>query len=344
MAQHVLSIAMSHSTMVTLDDSLWGEWASQDVALAILFDEEGQIVSYAQLAERAGERYTQQATPRHWQMQYAAVQRALARLAADLAAAKLDVLVVVGDDQLEMFSLANMPALAIFYGERIVSGLWTSRFGIYQRQGKPPAGPLSERLLRTVEEGYAMDAHHEFASAPTFARELLASLIEQGFDVAGVGEIPSTDESAGLGHAYGAIMTQIMGEQRIPIVPIFVNTYFPPNQPTPSRCYDLGLALHQAIESSPSDLRVGIVASGGLSHFVTDERLDRQVFAALRAGSEEQLRAIPHKLLNAGSSEIRNWIAVAAASRHLKLAWDEYIPVYRTIAGTGCGLGFACWS
>jgi 3-O-methylgallate 3,4-dioxygenase len=49
-------------------------------------------------------------------------------------------------------------------------------------------------------------------------------------------------------------------------------------------------------------------------------------------------------LLNAGSSEIRNWIAVSAACTHLKLAWDEYIPVYRTVAGTGCGLGFACWS
>lgn len=189
-----------------------------------------------------------------------------------------------------------------------------------------------------------MDVHREFASAPNFARELLASVIDQGFDVAGLGEIPSVDESAGLGHAYGAIVTQIMGEQPIPMVPVLVNTYFPPNQPTPSRCYDLGLALHRAIETSPADLRVGIVASGGLSHFVTDERLDRHLLAALRAGSEEQLRAIPRKLLNAGSSEIRNWIAVAAASKHLKLAWDEYIPVYRTPAGTGCGLGFACWS
>jgi len=68
------------------------------------------------------------------------------------------------------------------------------------------------------------------------------------------------------------------------------------------------------------------------------------LLTALRAGSEEQLRAIPPKLLNAGSSEIRNWIAVAAACKHLKLVWDEYIPVYRTPAGTGCGLGFACWS
>ena len=344
MAQLVRGIGMSHSTMVTLDDSLWGDWAAQDSTIAILFDMEGQAVTYAQLAERAGDRYAQQATPQHWKKQYAAVRKAVARLAADVASARLDVLVVVGDDQLELFSLANMPALAIFYGDRIVSGLWTSSFATYQRQGQPSRAPLSQRLQRAVVEGYAMDAHREFASAPTFARELLASLIDQGFDVAGLAAMPSADESVGLGHAYGAIVTQIMGERPISIVPVLVNTYFSPNQPTPSRCYDLGLALHQAIETSPADLRVGIVASGGLSHFVTDERLDHQLFAALRAGSEEQLRAFPRKLLNGGSSEIRNWIAVAAASKHLRLGWDEYIPVYRTPAGTGCGLGFACWS
>jgi hypothetical protein len=330
--------------MVTLDDSLWGEGAAQDASLAILFDTDGQAVTYEQLAERAGDRYAQQATPQHWKDQSAAVRRAVARLATDVASAKLDVLVVVGDDQLELFSFANMPSLAIFYGDRITSGLWTSRFATYQRQGQPPSAPLSQRLQRAVMEGYAMDVHREFASAPGFERELLSSLIDQGFDVAGLGEIPSSEDSVGLGHAYGAIVTQIMGERPIPMVPIFVNTYFPPKQPTPSRCYDLGLALHQAIESSPADLRVGVVASGGLSHFVTDERLDNQLLATLRAGSEEQLRAIPPKLLNAGSSEIRNWIAVAAASKHLKLVWDEYIPVYRTPAGTGCGLGFACWS
>src|SRR5947209_12364249 len=102
MAQLVLGIGMSHSTMVTLDDSLWGEWAAQDAALAILFDAEGQAVTYAQLAERAGDRFVQQATPRFWKEQYATVRQAVARLAVDLASARLDVLVVVGDDQLEL--------------------------------------------------------------------------------------------------------------------------------------------------------------------------------------------------------------------------------------------------
>ncbi|HEY7349057.1 MAG TPA: hypothetical protein VH599_12160 [Ktedonobacterales bacterium] len=344
MAQLVFGMGMSHSPMVTLHDSWWAEWAAQDSTLAILYDSEGQLTTYTELAERAGNRYAQQAIPQHWKEQHIAVRRAVESLASDVAAAKLDVLVIVGDDQLELFTLANMPALAIFYGDKIRSGLWTSRFATYQRQGQPPTAPPSLELQRAVVESYAMDTHHEFASAPAFAKGLLERLIEYGFDVAGLGEIPMTDESAGIGHAYGAIVTQVMREQPIPMVPVLVNTYFPPNRPTPSRCYDLGLALRRAIEASPANLRVGIAASGGLSHFVTDERLDRHLFAALRKGSEDQLRALPENLLNAGSSEIRNWITVSAACTHLKLAWDEYIPVYRTFVGTGCGLGFACWS
>jgi len=344
MAELVLGIGMSHSTMVTLDASLWGEWAAQDAALAILFDNQGQSVTYAQLAARAGYRYARQARAEHWKEQYAAVRQTVDRLATTLASAQLDVLLIVGDDQFELFSFANMPALALFYGERIVSGLWGSRFATYQRQGQPPSTPLSPHLLHAVAAGYAMDTRRELLCAPGFARLLLTSLIEQGFDVAGLGELPTTDETTGLGHAYGAIVTQLMRAQMLPIVPLFINTYFPPNQPAPSRCYDLGLALQHAIATSPSDLRIGLVASGGLSHFVTDEQLDRQVLAAVRDGSEERLRSLPHHLLNAGSSEIRNWITVAAACRHLQVLWDEYIPVYRTPAGTGCGLGFACWS
>jgi 3-O-methylgallate 3,4-dioxygenase len=40
---------------------------------------------------------------------------------------------------------------------------------------------------------------------------------------------------------------------------------------------------------------------------------------------------------------MRNWITMAAASRHLTNAWVDYIPCYRSAAGTGCGMGFAVW-
>lgn len=42
--------------------------------------------------------------------------------------------------------------------------------------------------------------------------------------------------------------------------------------PTARRCYRLGQALRRAIESYPEDLRVAVVATGGLSHQVHGER------------------------------------------------------------------------
>ncbi len=333
MAQLVLGMGMAHSPMVILEDTLWKDYAEQlDYTSSLLIDTTGTPVTYEQLVEQAGDRFAQQATPAVWKQQYAATRQAVARLAADVAAAHLDVLVIIGDDQLELFSYANMPALSIYYGDKLQSGIIPGRYRI------------SEAIWQRIAKGYAMDVHHEFASTPTFARELLESLIEQGFDVGGHKEVPATGESQGIGHAYGIMVTQLLADRPIPIVPVLVNTYYAPSQPTPSRCYDLGRALRQAIEQHPADLRVGMVASGGLSHFVTDEDLDHKVLAALRERSEEQLRSLPRRLLNSGSSEIRNWVAVAAACEHLNYRWDEYIPVYRTPAGTGCGLAFASWS
>lgn len=56
-----------------------------------------------------------------------------------------------------------------------------------------------------------------------------------------------------------------------PIVPLQVGVLqFP--IPTALRCYKLGQALRRAIESYPEDLKVAIIATGGLSHQVHGER------------------------------------------------------------------------
>jgi len=39
-----------------------------------------------------------------------------------------------------------------------------------------------------------------------------------------------------------------------------------------------------------------------------------------------------------------NWVGVAGATEHLDLNWSEYVPGYRTPAGTGTGLSFASWA
>ena len=134
-----------------------------------------------------------------------------------------------------------------------------------------------------------------------------------------------------------------MSDHVVPIVPVALNTYFPPNQPRPRRCYELGKAIRAAVCASEHSTRVGILASGGLSHFTVDEELDRGLLDACNRNDGEALSSIPVEKLNSGSSEIRNWIAVAGAASHLKVDWQEYIPCYRSAAGTGCGMGFSVW-
>jgi 3-O-methylgallate 3,4-dioxygenase len=134
-----------------------------------------------------------------------------------------------------------------------------------------------------------------------------------------------------------------MTDHVVPILPVALNTYFPPNQPRPARCHQLGKAIAASVRAAPGKERVGILASGGLSHFTVDEELDRLVLGACKRNDGKALSAIPPAKLNSGNSEIRNWITVAGASEHLKMDWQEYIPCYRSAAGTGCGMGFAVW-
>ena len=131
-----------------------------------------------------------------------------------------------------------------------------------------------------------------------------------------------------------------------PTVPIIVNTYYPPNAPTMRHCYAVGKALRRAIESWESDLRVAVIGSGGLSHLIVDEELDRNVLDALRDKDEERLATqFPESQLTYGTSEIRNWTMTAGAMDEgsSEMTLVAYEPMYRSPAGTGCGCGFAYW-
>jgi hypothetical protein len=99
-----------------------------------------------------------------------------------------------------------------------------------------------------------------------------------------------------------------------------------------------------AVEACPGSERIGVLASGGLSHFLVDEDFDRAILKACADKDAKFLQNLPRNKLHAGSSEILNWVAVAGAIEHLDLDWFEYVPGYRTPAGTGTGLSFASWA
>ena len=128
-----------------------------------------------------------------------------------------------------------------------------------------------------------------------------------------------------------------------PMVPISINARYPPNWISPRRSYALGQAVRRAIEEWDSDLRVAIATSGGLSHFVVDEELDRMVLQAMSEANGELLANLPRRRLQSATTEICNWICVAGAMGDTKMDIISYEPGYRSPAGTGCGCGCGSW-
>jgi aromatic ring-opening dioxygenase catalytic subunit (LigB family) len=134
-----------------------------------------------------------------------------------------------------------------------------------------------------------------------------------------------------------------MDGHAVPMVPVIINTLYPPNQPTARRCYQLGRAVRAAIESFPGNQRIAVIGSGGLSHFLIDQEIDRTFLQALRERDAETICNLPSVRLQSGTGELRSWIAAAAAAQELNLAFVEYQACYRSPVGSGMGMGFAIW-
>lgn len=330
MAKIVLGLATAHTPLLALASEEWEYRARADRANTRLALSDGRFVSYPQLLSEVGPRYQDDITPEALARKSAQCGAALDRLADALQKARPDVVVIIGDDQLELFGPANQPAIAIFHGAAV---------------------PMMDRAhdtsrpqwMHDVHTAYLMDGAHKVPGSPSFALELIKGLIDRAIDLSICDRVDVEPRKAGCGHAVGFVVKRLLRDRSIPVVPILLNTYFPPNVPTPARCYDIGVALRQVIEGSAADLRVAVVASGGLSHFVVDEDLDRGVLAAIEAGASEPLRRIPRSALNSGSSEILNWVMAAGVLNGYPVKSVEYYPLRRTEAGTGVGAGFVVW-
>lgn len=329
MAKIVLGIGTSHTPLFTLESDDWQYRSAADRANTALNLSDGRWVTYNELLAEVGPIYEGLASPAELERKAALCESALDRLASEIAIAKPDVVLIVGDDQGELFGPANQPAFAIYHNDALVT---SDAFG---REGSP------EWVLK-MGKGYLMDQRRTIVGNGEFALKMVRGLVEKGVDVTTVAEIPEHSE-AGLGHAFGFVVKRLFGSRTIPIVPILLNTYFPPNVPTAARCHDIGARLREVIEEEGSDMRVAVIASGGLSHFVVDETLDRSILTAFEKRDSAALRSLPRRMLNSGSSEILNWVLTAGAVDFMPVHWSQYLPIYRTPAGTGVGVGFVVW-
>jgi hypothetical protein len=134
----------------------------------------------------------------------------------------------------------------------------------------------------------------------------------------------------------------------VPVIPILLNTYFPPNRPTAKRCYQFGQSIGRAIagwNGANANKRVAICASGGISHFVVDEDFDTRMLTAIKNRDTKTIFAEPENMFLSGTSETKNWITAAGilSGTDLKMNLIDYVPSCRSEAGTGCGMAFATW-
>lgn len=330
MAEIVLGVCTSHSPLLTFDADLWLDRAADDLRNEALTLSDGRTMSYDALLAERGPVHAGAATLPVLSGQAARTRTALDRLEAAFAEVRPDVVLIIGDDQDEFYSPGNTPALAIYYGEEIVMR---------------PLGRMIETKPAWMSQAlgtFAMDTDNRFPGAPDVALRLIEGLIDANVDI-GVANRIDDPTAAAFGHAYGFIARRLLGDGATPIVPILLNTYYPPNVIRPARCYEIGRTIARAVDEMPEDLRVAVVASGGLSHFVTDEELDRSVLTALKERDVAALKALPMAALREGSSEILCWVMAGGAFSHLDHSWSEYVPIYRTPAGTGIGLAFGIW-
>lgn len=331
MAEIVLGIGTSHSPILILEGEEWVNRARDDRRNPSLFTMDGRKLSYDKLVSERGEPYLKESDPSLFPIQSQQAELALDRLEAILVESNPDIVLVIGDDQDELFGFDNMPSFAVYTGQEIVM------------KEMPLPHPRLTWTDKSFWAGYGMDMPHRFPGAPELARDMVKGLILQGVDVAVSDSVPDPSRRA-FGHAYGFIYRRLMKRLRVPMLPVLLNTYFPPNNPTSGRCFQIGTAIAHALASSPIDARVAVIASGGLSHFLCEEAFDRKVIKALKEHDIETLMQIPQESLCSGTSETRNWITLAGTIAHLRCSYDEYIPVYRTPAGTGIGLAFAAWA
>ena len=306
MAEVVLGVGHSHTPQISVNPEEWPNLGKTE-----------------QPSPHIPENLEEQLREDCFREKHARVQGAIKRLSQLIKSTPVDAIIIFGDDQHEQFNDDNMPTVAIYHGDEI------------------PVHPRSPRPGGNFPTLHLEPTATEYPTATDLAQHLIVSLTEQEFDITRCNQLRA---ERGIGHAFSFLYQRFWPECNVPIVPVMINTYYPPNQPTPKRCHDLGKAIRTAVQQWTGGERVAVLASGGLSHIVIDEPLDLEVLDALKAKDAKALHALPRNLLKGGTSEILNWVALDGAVGPLKMTLIDYIPGYRSRPSTGCAMAFAYWN
>jgi hypothetical protein len=327
MANIGMGIATSHSPVLMMEPEAWlARSEVEDKNIFALHDFEGNKVSFDELLDKAPASLRDEIKLEVLQQRHQDNQAAVEKTAELVSSENPDIIIVIGDDHKEVYQEDNMPALSIYWGDTFP---YIPQDVMRWRDN---AGLKSELWYSQENNNYPV--------ASDYAFRLISDLVRVGFDPA---HSKYYRPEQGMSSSYGFVYQRLMPEKIYPIIPININTYYPPNQIPPERAYKLGQAIVEAVAAWPENLNVMVMATGGLSHFVVDEEFDRMFLELMAKGDMKGHARLPLEKLQSGNSEFRCWSALAGAVVGKKMTLLDYIPCYRSAAGTGCGMAFAYW-
>ena len=321
MAEIVMGIGSSHGPTIQNPPERWLELGEKDF--------EDPRYSYAELLKSASPELEKELAPEKMQERYEAIQRAIGELSSVMVEAAADVIVCVSNPH-------GVPA----------TDRMAPVFGIYMSESESTiersGHQTSARRKRPADQTVPARRVEDYATSPQLADHLMRSLITDGFDVASCFQ---SHPAAGIESVFTFPYNLFLPDRTSTAVVPFLLSRYLPHQATPARCYAVGQAIRRSIEAWDSDKTVAIFASGGLSHQIIDEELDRTVITAMLDKDVETLSYLPRERLNRapGTPEILNWVVVAGAMEREDMTLIDYIPCYRSKAGTGHGVTLAYW-
>jgi hypothetical protein len=329
MADIVLGIGSSHGPLLSTPPEQWDLRAKADRENKKHWFR-GRTFDYESLLKERAPGFAKEVEVETRRARHAQCRRAMEVLGKKFQEAAPEAVIILGNDQREFFNAGLTPSITIYRGEKIQN---------VQHLNEDAPG------LNIAEPGNSPAEGAMYPGATELADHILDSLADENFDLAQSDSTPSGAPRGGIPHAYGFLYHSVLGDTPPPSVPIILNVHFPHNVPKNKRCLDLGHALHRAIKNFKGYKRIAIMASGGLTHFVIDEDFDRQVLAAMEKHDEEALAKMPENIFKVGTAEIKNWFPVIAAmnAEGRKYHQVDYVPCYRSEAGTGNAMAFVYW-
>jgi aromatic ring-opening dioxygenase catalytic subunit (LigB family) len=208
---------------------------------------------------------------------------------------KPDVILFLGSDHVETFSVTCVPTFAIIAGSIAVAKF---------------AGRI-----------FHWPVHRDMAE------DLLNKLVvDHSFDVA-------YSEDAELGHAFAVPFEYVLGGRNIPIVPFFTNVYVPP-LPTPARCAALGKAIADIIKGRKERVAIvasgGMSHFPGTRKYLHPEfDFDRWLVAQFEMGNTDALLNMTGTQLDeVGNTEMLTWAGMFGAIGRQQGQLIDYIPTW----------------